>query len=112
MRRDLARFWFFKRTFTGRQEDHNFHGGIFVLVDAQAPQVVRKVDHALDARTQAESARLLQRDRLAVRDADLARRRHRPVAAGEQQQLAPRVDQQRYLVVNLSSSCFQTMISI
>ena len=51
------------------------------------------MDHALDARPQAEAAGLFQRDRLAVRYADLARRRHRTVAARENEQLTPGIDQ-------------------
>lgn len=44
---------------------------------------------------------LLQRYRLAERDFDLARCRDRAIAAGEQKQLTPRVDQQADLVIDL-----------
>ena len=50
------------------------------------------MDHPLDAGTEAEGSGLFQRDGLAVRDADFARRGHRPEAAGKEQQLAPSVD--------------------
>ena len=77
---------------TGREENDDFHGGVFELIDAQTTQVIGEVDHALDARAQAQSSGLIQRDGFAVRNADLARSGHRPVAAGEKQQLTPSVD--------------------
>ena len=86
---------------TGREEDDDFHGGVFELIDAQTAQVVGEVDHPFDARAQSQGSGLLQRDGFAVRNADLARSAHRPVAAGEEQQLTPSVDQQRYLIVYL-----------
>lgn len=89
------------RCITGGQEDDDFHGGVFKLVDAQPAQMIREMDHTLDARAEPESASLFQRDGLAVRNADFAWRRHRPETAGEQQQLAPRIDQQRDLIINL-----------
>ncbi len=65
--------------------------------------MIREVDHPLDTRAQTQGAGLLQRDGLAVRNANLARGGHRAEAAGKEQQLAPRVDQQRNLIVNLQS---------
>lgn len=65
--------------------------------------MVGKVDHALDARAEAQGAGLFQGDGLAVGNADLARSGHRAEATGKQQQLAPRVDQQRNLIVNLEN---------
>lgn len=61
--------------------------------------MVGEIQHPLDARLHAAAPR--QRDGLAHGDADLPGRRHGPVAAGEQQQLAPRIDQQTDLVINL-----------
>lgn len=46
---------------------------------------------------------LLQRDRLAERNSNLAGRRDRPETAREQQQLTPRVDQQTDLIVDLQT---------
>jgi len=86
---------------TGGEEYDDFHGGVLELIDAQSAQMIGEVDHALDARAQTEGSGLLQRDGFAVRNADLARSGHRPVAAGEQQQLTPSVDQQRYLIIYL-----------
>ena len=63
--------------------------------------MVREVDHSFDARAQSQSAGLFQSDGLAVRNSNLARRGHRAEAAGKKQQLAPRVDQQGNLIVNL-----------
>lgn len=64
--------------------------------------MICKVDHSLDARAETEGTSLFQCDGLAVRDADLARRGYRAKAAGKEQQFTPRIDQQRYLIVNLS----------
>lgn len=61
----------------------------------------REVEHALDGRPETELSRLSQRDTLAQRDADFPRRAHGAETAGEQQQLTPRVDQQRNLVIDL-----------
>lgn len=63
--------------------------------------MIREMDHTLDARAEPESACLFQRDGFTVRNSNLTRRRYRSEAAGKQQQLAPRIDQQRYLVIDL-----------
>jgi len=96
-RADALRF--FQSARVGGEEYDDFHGGVLELIDAQSAQMIGEVDHALDARAQTEGSGLLQRDGFAVRNADLARSGHRPVAAGEQQQLTPSVDQQRYLII-------------
>jgi hypothetical protein len=88
---------------TRRQEDDDLHGGVFELVDAEPPQMIGEMDHALDARAEAQGAGLLQGDGFTVRNSYLARSGHRAEATGKQQQLAPRVDQQRNLIVNLSN---------
>lgn len=61
----------------------------------------REIEHTLDGRSKTELSRLSQWDTLAQRDADFPRRAHGAETAGEQQQLTPRVDQQRNLVVDL-----------
>lgn len=63
--------------------------------------MIGEMDHTLDARAEAKRASLFQRDGFTVRNTYLARRGHRTEATGKQQQLAPRVDQQGNLIVNL-----------
>ncbi len=59
------------------------------------------IQHALDARAEAQGAGLLHGDGLSVGNADTAWSGQRAEATGEQ--LAPRVYHQRNLVVNLPS---------
>ena len=74
-----------------------------MVVDLEPPQLRSEVDHLLHALLDAERARLAQVERaLVLRDGDHAGRRAQSAeAAGEDEELAPSVDQQGDLVVNL-----------
>jgi hypothetical protein len=98
---------------TRRQENDDFHADVLVVVDLEPPQLVRKVEHLLNALLDAVVSGGGQSERLFVGDADNAGRgRDGAVAAGEDEQLAPRVDQQRDLVVNLKFTSAHIIVNI
>ena len=86
---------------TWSEEDDNFHADIFVVVDLEPAKLFGEVQHFVHALIDAEVSGRGQAEGLFIGDPDQTRRVDGSVAAREHQQLAPSVDQQCDLVVDL-----------
>jgi len=86
---------------TRGQEDDDLHTDIFVAVHFEAAQLVCKVKHFLDPFVDAHLPGGGEANAFVMRDPNDARGVFGAVAAGKDQQLAPGVDQERDLIINL-----------
>ena len=86
---------------TWSQENDDLHGDVLVVVHLQPTQLVRKVEHLLDPLLDPELPTRFRGQDPVVGDPDDPGRADGAVAAAEDEQLAPGVDQERNLVVDL-----------
>ena len=89
--------------FTRSEETDELHADVLVLVDLEPPELLGEAEHLLHALLDPVSRRVLQAEAHVAGHADQAGlTRDGAVTRGENQQLAPGVDQERDLVINLN----------